>query len=150
MLQACLASRSIPNVSSLSSSSSKSQLGDSASSGSNSNSASRCGTLTGSSGGMGGSGANGSYGGSNSGPSGCGSATIVSSSLSKKKSNPSIMFGVGSSGTGGHSNSFGYNVLPTSMDKKEAIKQCFLFSNHLIVTSRTSSGKLHLNKVGCH
>ncbi|KAJ8955431.1 hypothetical protein NQ318_003529, partial [Aromia moschata] len=28
--------------------------------------------------------------------------------------------------------------------EKEAIRQCFLFSNHLIIATRTSSGKLHL------
>ncbi|KAK8721284.1 hypothetical protein OTU49_012848, partial [Cherax quadricarinatus] len=28
--------------------------------------------------------------------------------------------------------------------EKEAVRQCFLFSNHLIVATRTSGGKLHL------
>ncbi|CAH1153713.1 unnamed protein product [Phaedon cochleariae] len=28
--------------------------------------------------------------------------------------------------------------------EKEAVRQCFLFSNHLIIATRTSSGKLHL------
>ena len=28
--------------------------------------------------------------------------------------------------------------------EREAVRQCFLFSNHLIVTSRTQGGKLHL------
>ena len=28
--------------------------------------------------------------------------------------------------------------------EREAVRQCFLFSNHLIITSRTQGGKLHL------
>ena len=28
--------------------------------------------------------------------------------------------------------------------EREAIRQCFLFSNHLIVTKRTHAGRLHL------
>lgn len=28
--------------------------------------------------------------------------------------------------------------------EKEYLRQCFLFSNHLIIATRTSSGKLHL------
>ena len=27
---------------------------------------------------------------------------------------------------------------------RESVRQCFLFSNHLIITTRTQSGKLHL------
>ena len=89
--------------------------------------------------------------GSNSGNSG---------SLSKKRSSPVILFGnnstsnhhhyhpgtngTGGAGSGGGSNSVSYF---SGVDKKEAVKQCFLFSNHLIVTSRSSSGKLHLSKV---
>ncbi|XP_071844358.1 ras-specific guanine nucleotide-releasing factor 2-like [Apostichopus japonicus] len=32
--------------------------------------------------------------------------------------------------------------------KKEGVRQCFLFTKHLLVTTRTSGGKLHLNKIG--
>ncbi|KAJ8918692.1 hypothetical protein NQ315_015012 [Exocentrus adspersus] len=32
----------------------------------------------------------------------------------------------------------------TFKTEKEAVRQCFLFSNHLIIATRTSSGKLHL------
>ncbi|XP_072167414.1 ras-specific guanine nucleotide-releasing factor 1-like [Diadema setosum] len=32
--------------------------------------------------------------------------------------------------------------------KKEGVRQCFLFTKHLLITSRTSGGKLHLAKVG--
>ena len=28
--------------------------------------------------------------------------------------------------------------------EREAVRQCFLFSHHLIITTRTSQGKLHL------
>ena len=28
--------------------------------------------------------------------------------------------------------------------ERESVRQCFLFSNHLILTSRTQGGKLHL------
>ena len=28
--------------------------------------------------------------------------------------------------------------------EREAIRQCFLFSNHLIITTRTQAGRLHL------
>ena len=28
--------------------------------------------------------------------------------------------------------------------EKEIVRQCFLFSNHLIITSRTTAGRLHL------
>ena len=28
--------------------------------------------------------------------------------------------------------------------EKEAVRQCFLFSNHLIITTRTQAGRLHL------
>ncbi|XP_033633758.1 ras-specific guanine nucleotide-releasing factor 2-like isoform X1 [Asterias rubens] len=32
--------------------------------------------------------------------------------------------------------------------RKEGVRQCFLFTKHLLITSRTSGGKLHLAKVG--
>lgn len=32
--------------------------------------------------------------------------------------------------------------------KKEGVRQCFLFTKHLLITTRTSGGKLHLNKIG--
>lgn len=32
--------------------------------------------------------------------------------------------------------------------KKEVVRQCFLFTNHLLITTRSSSGRLHLLKVG--
>ncbi len=28
--------------------------------------------------------------------------------------------------------------------EREAVRQCFLFSNHLIMTTRTQAGRLHL------
>ena len=31
--------------------------------------------------------------------------------------------------------------------KKEGVRQCFLFTKHLLITSRTSGGKLHFAKV---
>lgn len=34
--------------------------------------------------------------------------------------------------------------LPSFKSEKEALRQCFLFSNHLIIATRTSGGKLHL------
>ncbi|XP_073979075.1 ras-specific guanine nucleotide-releasing factor 2-like isoform X2 [Rhodnius prolixus] len=36
------------------------------------------------------------------------------------------------------------NRLPNFKSEKDAIRQCFLFSNHLIVATRTSGGRLHL------
>ncbi|XP_075257121.1 ras-specific guanine nucleotide-releasing factor 2-like isoform X8 [Convolutriloba macropyga] len=82
-----------------------------------------------------------------------GTNTSASSALSKKRSSPAIILGGGgtSNVSGGGSGSGGGSAAMTSyfsgMDKKEAVKQCFLFSNHLIITSRSSSGKLHLNKL---
>lgn len=36
-------------------------------------------------------------------------------------------------------------VMGGSKDKdREAVRQCFLFSNHLIITTRTQAGRLHL------
>ncbi|XP_038072295.1 ras-specific guanine nucleotide-releasing factor 2-like [Patiria miniata] len=32
--------------------------------------------------------------------------------------------------------------------RKEGVRQCFLFTKHLLITTRTSGGKLHLAKVG--
>ncbi|KAL0271645.1 UNVERIFIED_CONTAM: hypothetical protein PYX00_008672 [Menopon gallinae] len=34
--------------------------------------------------------------------------------------------------------------LPSFKSEKEALRQCFLFSNHLIIATRTSGGRLHL------
>ncbi|KAF0767236.1 ras-specific guanine nucleotide-releasing factor 2-like isoform X3 [Aphis craccivora] len=34
--------------------------------------------------------------------------------------------------------------IPHFKTEKEAIRQCFLFTNHMIITTRTTSGKLHL------
>ncbi|CAH1974509.1 unnamed protein product [Acanthoscelides obtectus] len=34
--------------------------------------------------------------------------------------------------------------IPSFKTEKEAVRQCFLFSNHLIIATRTSTGKLHL------
>ncbi|XP_050520662.1 ras-specific guanine nucleotide-releasing factor 2-like isoform X3 [Daktulosphaira vitifoliae] len=34
--------------------------------------------------------------------------------------------------------------IPHFKSEKEAIRQCFLFTNHMIITTRTTSGKLHL------
>ncbi|XP_014244538.1 ras-specific guanine nucleotide-releasing factor 2-like isoform X2 [Cimex lectularius] len=36
------------------------------------------------------------------------------------------------------------NRLPNFKSEKEALRQCFLFSNHLILATRTSAGRLHL------
>jgi hypothetical protein len=32
-------------------------------------------------------------------------------------------------------------------EKKEIVRQVFLFTNHILLTTRTSSGRLHLAKV---
>eukprot|EP00102_Acyrthosiphon_pisum_P026621 XP_016663831.1 PREDICTED: ras-specific guanine nucleotide-releasing factor 2-like isoform X2 [Acyrthosiphon pisum] len=34
--------------------------------------------------------------------------------------------------------------IPHFKTEKEAVRQCFLFTNHMIITTRTTSGKLHL------
>ena len=50
-----------------------------------------------------------------------------------------------SSGKSARSSRFTRSIGTT--DKSEVVRQCFLFTNHLIITSRsTTNGKLHLAK----
>lgn len=54
-------------------------------------------------------------------------------SLPSKTTGRSRLAGIGGGGGG------------SSRDKeREAVRQCFLFSNHLIITTRTQAGRLHL------
>jgi hypothetical protein len=43
--------------------------------------------------------------------------------------------------------SFGGISLKSSETRKESVRQCFLFSSYMLLTSRSSSGRLHLGKV---
>lgn len=42
---------------------------------------------------------------------------------------------------------FGGLSLKSSEGRKETVRQCFLFSGFLLLTTRSSSGRLHLTKV---
>ena len=41
----------------------------------------------------------------------------------------------------------GHRFASRELRRHETVVQCYLFSNHLVVTTRASSGKLHLVKV---
>ena len=42
---------------------------------------------------------------------------------------------------------FGGLMLKPAEGRKETVRQCFLFSGYLLLTTRSSSGRLHLSKV---
>jgi hypothetical protein len=43
--------------------------------------------------------------------------------------------------------SFGQRLSSREIRRNEIVVQCYLFSNHLVITTRGSNGKLHLVKV---
>ena len=43
--------------------------------------------------------------------------------------------------------SLGQRFASRDLRRHETVVQCYLFSNHLIITTRASNGKLHLVKV---
>ena len=42
----------------------------------------------------------------------------------------------------------GISLKSSSETRKESVRRCFLFSGYLLITTRSSSGRLHLAKVG--
>ena len=45
---------------------------------------------------------------------------------------------------------FGGLSLKSADGRKEIVHQCFLFSGYLLLTTRSSSGRLHISKVAIH
>jgi hypothetical protein len=43
--------------------------------------------------------------------------------------------------------SLGQRFASRDLRRNEIVVQCYLFSNHLVITTRASNGKLHLVKV---
>ena len=41
----------------------------------------------------------------------------------------------------------GHRLTSRDLRRNEVVVQCYLFSNHLVLTTRASNGKLHLVKV---